>query len=83
MFTLALKGDPKNADFWYHRGFVLAKIKGQAGKAVNDFSEAIKLAPNFSWAYYQRGLAFENAGKVLDAQDDYEKAMKLNPKAHG
>jgi len=82
MFTLALKSDPKNADFWYHRGFVFHKAKNQLGKAVADYNEAIKLAPNWSWPYYQRGLAFENAGKTLEAQDDYEKAMKLNPKAH-
>lgn len=83
MFSLALKGDPKNADFWYHRGFVWQKVKGQLGKAVNDYNEAIKLAPNWSWPYYQRGLAYETAGKTLEAQDDYEKAMKLNAKAHG
>jgi tetratricopeptide (TPR) repeat protein len=55
--------------------------KGDYGRAMVDYPEAIRLNPNYAIAYYNRGLAYQYAKKDYDqAIADYETAVKLDPK---
>ncbi|MEM2138513.1 MAG: AAA family ATPase, partial [Candidatus Anstonellaceae archaeon] len=48
-------------------------------KAVEDFTEVIKLNANFSEAYHIRGLAYDYLNQLDKAIADYDKAIELNP----
>ena len=49
-------------------------------KAIEHYSNAIKLNPQMAGAYYNRGLAYySNNNEVERAIKDYNKAIELNP----
>ena len=48
--------------------------------AMADFGMAIKLAPNYADAYYNRGRVWQAAGVYHNAVDLYSYAIKLNPR---
>ena len=64
--------------FLYNRGRAYA-IKGEVDVAIDDFSMAIKLNPEFTEAYYNLGVAHWDKGEVDVAIDDFSMAIKLNP----
>jgi tetratricopeptide (TPR) repeat protein len=49
-------------------------------KAIEDFSQAIKLNPKFSDAYVQRGQLYQYAGQPDRAMTDFTRAIAVNPK---
>ena len=48
-------------------------------EAIADLAEAIRLYPNFAYAYYNRANLLALSGKLPEAFDDYTKAITLNP----
>ncbi|MDR1220218.1 MAG: tetratricopeptide repeat protein [Treponema sp.] len=48
-------------------------------RAIADYTEAIRLDPNYATAYYNRGLASYYKGDYARAHADWEKALQLNP----
>lgn len=65
---------------------VAHKVRGAArhsmGKfnlAVQDYSEAIKIEPNYPDAFNNRGTAWFDMGKFLAALADFDKAVELKP----
>ena len=66
-----------NAEF-YNQGLERAAQHDYSG-AIENFNQALQLAPNFAAAYFRRGLAYYNLGQVLQAVSDYTEALKLNP----
>jgi len=68
----------KNADSYYNQGNDYYK-KGLYDKAIADYSQAIKLDPNFVKAYYNRGVAYEKKNNYDKAIADYNQAIKLDP----
>ena len=46
-------------------------------KAVRDYSEAIRLNPNFAMAYKNRGDAYKIQGELDKAKADFAKAEEL------
>ncbi|BAZ08691.1 serine/threonine protein kinase [Calothrix sp. NIES-4071] len=48
--------------------------------AIEDYSQAIKINPNYAIAYYNRGLARYYLGENQIAIQDYSQAIKLNPR---
>lgn len=83
----AIAIDPYNALFFNSRGSVyLAQalepnrnLQSGASRAVRDFSEALKLNPEDSNAYSNRGLANFYLGARTQAIDDYNQALRLDP----
>jgi protein O-mannosyl-transferase len=68
----------KNAALpWNNRG-VYYREAGQNDKALADFNESIKLAPNAS-AYNSRGKVYFETKKYQEAMSDYSAAVKLEP----
>ncbi len=51
--------------------------KGNIDKAIADYTEAIRLDPNYSAAYTNRGQAHEAAGHLPQARADYAAAVAL------
>jgi len=55
--------------------------KGDPDRAIADFSEAIRLNPNFIDAYTNRGLVFQEKRDYAGAISDVTRAMQLRGKA--
>lgn len=47
--------------------------------AAQDFTEYLKLYPNNANVYFNRGTAYQRAGKNDLAKADFEKALQINP----
>jgi lipoprotein NlpI len=48
-------------------------------RAIADFTRAIELDPQLTWAYYNRGLAFVYTGNEGEAQKDFDECLRLRP----
>ena len=55
------------------------KRKGQWDRAIADFSEAIRLKPDFATAFNNRGNIYYGKGQFDRAIKDYDKAIHLKP----
>jgi len=49
-------------------------------RAVDDFSEAIRLDPKFAIGFNNRGFALQRKGQIDRAIEDYDEAIRLNPR---
>jgi PQQ-dependent catabolism-associated CXXCW motif protein len=67
-----------NPDYFYKRGVDYAE-KGQYDNAIDDFTKAIKLAPNNANAYLQRAQASASKEDYGQAISDFTKAAALDP----
>lgn len=71
--------DPRNALAWYNSGFIrMEHLQDMAG-ADRDFSEAIRLAPGYADAWYNRGLVMERTNELDSAAANYQIALSLRP----
>lgn len=52
--------------------------KGKYNQAINDFDKAIHFQPDFTSAYYSRGLANKLSGNLFLAIADFKKVIELN-----
>ncbi|XP_053565626.1 tetratricopeptide repeat protein 32 [Bombina bombina] len=48
-------------------------------EAMDDYSEAIRINPNFEVPYYNRGLVLYRLGFFDEAVKDFQKVLQLNP----
>jgi len=55
-------------------------VTGNYEDAVDQFSKALELDPDYTNAYLARAEAFEKLGKLQDAYDDYNRAYVFLPK---
>lgn len=62
--------------YYYHLGWTYFEME-EYQKAIDAFSEGLKTDPNFPFAYWRRGLAYEKLGKSPEAQTDYKQAYTL------
>ena len=53
--------------------------QGSFDQSIADFSRALELDANFTFAWYNRGLAREKTGDVEGAIDDYTQAITIDP----
>lgn len=69
------------ADVFFHLGLMKMQFSKMAGQAETEkcFSEAIRLNPKFTEAYYYRGLIRAKNGNHAMAIVDFDKAIALNP----
>ena len=67
--------------FWdYFRQGKEASHKGDYPRAVEAYTEAIKLWPESDAAYNNRGNALNNLRRYEEALQDFNRAIELNPK---
>lgn len=55
------------------------KAQGDNDGAIADYTEAIRLNPQFADAYYNRGLTWKAKEDIDKAIADYSEAIRLNP----
>ena len=72
---MALKSDPTNLHYLHNRGICYQKIH-EYQKAVNDFSEEIKLSPSCPTSYFIRGYCYDSMGELELAIKDYSAALQ-------
>ena len=68
----------KIADAHYNCGNAYF-MQGDFDRAIQDYSETIKLNPHFADAYNNRGNAYSDKGDFDQAIQDYSKAIELKP----
>lgn len=61
-------------------GLTYQKLQNQK-QALQNFTTAIKLDPEYAEAYYRRGILYSQQKQYEDAIADYTQALKLNPNA--
>ncbi len=78
------QGDLKAAVIDFNNGSVIKLNDGDFKGAMAYCSEAIKLDPNYSLPYHNRGLARQKLGDEKGAIEDFRLAdQKLHPNAKG
>ena len=70
--------DPKTASQLNNRGVAHSR-KGDFDRAIEDYTEAIRLYPNYDKAFYNRGIAYRRKGDHDRAIKDYSEAIRINP----
>ena len=71
--------DPRNAQAWYNSGYIHLEHLNDPATAQEHFSQAINRVPMFTEAYFNRGLAYERAGKLDSAYLDFKRSLALRP----
>jgi len=67
------------AEAFLNRGTAKEELGDTAG-AISDYTEGLKLNPNYRQLYLRRGLAYEQEGKRDLAVTDFSQAIRLDPK---
>ena len=78
-YDTILKIDPKFSAANFNKGFIQLVYLRDYSKAISDFTEAIRLFPQYYQAYYNRGLAQEKLGRLKEAETDYREALAIKP----
>ncbi len=81
-FEAAVKNDASRWKPLHNRGVSYAVI-GQYEKAVQDFSRAIELKPDYANAWFNRAEIRYELGQFKEAANDYSQAIRLKPNDDG
>jgi tetratricopeptide (TPR) repeat protein len=82
LYTRAIKSgklDAVNLAVAYNNRGSAYDDQNLTAKAMKDFSQAIKVKPNYAEAYYNRSFAYEKKGLLPQALNDIERAVRLQP----
>jgi len=72
----AIKIEPNNPVVHFEQGLFLAFVCDAS--AIDSYTKAIELNPNYVDAYYNRGLVKSNIGNSEEAIKDYSKAIEID-----
>ena len=81
-YDRAVRLDSRDAEAICDRGFARS-CSGALDMAIADFTEAIRLDPGYSQAYYRRGLAYQKTGDIAKAREDLARARSLGFSGRG
>jgi lipoprotein NlpI len=76
----AVEAMPSQPEAHYHRGLVLM-ARNDYGSAVDAFTKATTLDPNFAGAYYYAGLANYRVKRIDLMANNFSIFVKLAPNA--
>ncbi len=71
--------EPNYPVAYYNTGFILLEHRKRVKQARVEFDRAIELLPDYTQAYYNRGVTYELEGMLDSARWDYSIALKLDP----
>ena len=74
-----VNGTEEEARAYLDRGFAYYE-KGDYDLAIEDYTEAIRLRPEYASFYWFRGDAYLKKGDYDRAVEDYTEAFRLDPK---
>ena len=74
------KSNKERAETYYNRGLARSK-KGELELAIEDYTKAIELKPDYAEAYYYRGGAFLRLGEQERAEADLAIARNMGADA--
>lgn len=69
--------DPNNALPWYNTGYLMLERFNDPVGARDQFSEAIRLEPGYTDAWYNKGLAFERMDQLDSAAAYYQACLAI------
>ncbi|MBT9317646.1 tetratricopeptide repeat protein [Leptothoe spongobia] len=88
-FEHIIEIDPGKETAWNSKGLVLTNIESieentstknkLVDAAIASFNQAIKLNPDYTTAFYNRGIALTKLGRYEEAIESYDKAIELDP----
>jgi len=64
------------AKLYYNRGV----LQDDRERQIQDYTQAIRIDPNYASAYYNRGLAYRKQNRIDDAITDYTTALRIEQK---
>lgn len=79
--VIAATGNGAQSDLatsYNNRGYAYNR-KAQYDRAIADYSEAIRLKPDYALALNNRGIAYENTSDFNRALEDFEQALRIQP----
>ena len=76
MICAGVIGCGPSAEEEFEKGNVNLELE-KDDEAIADYTEAIRLNPEYAAAYYNRGVVYEKQGKQAEADADYAKAEEL------
>ncbi len=79
LYQEILEIDPNNAAAAFNQGFIELEYRMNYRKALEHFSLAVDLFPQYYQAYYNRGLCHESLDERNLALADYDKALSIEP----
>ena len=78
-FRSLLKSDKDNVHVYNRLGIALRR-QGKWQESIEEYKKAINITEDDEALYFNMGKAYEDGGKMYNARDCFEKALKLNPK---
>jgi tetratricopeptide (TPR) repeat protein len=69
---------PKTAGAFLDRGLLFAS-RGDYDNAIEDYTAALRINPDYATAYYNRGATYANKGMYDRAIEDYTAALRIDP----
>lgn len=79
LYDKLLNINPNNEQVLYNLGAITLDKKKDAVKAIDYFSKAITIAPNYTEAYFARGVCYELLKDVNNATADYKMCLQITP----
>ena len=79
LYNAILEIDPNNAAAAFNQGYIELEYRLNYRKALEHFSLAIELFPQYYQAYYNRGLCHESLDEANLALADYDMALQIEP----
>jgi|HubBroStandDraft_1064217.scaffolds.fasta_scaffold10193_3 tetratricopeptide (TPR) repeat protein len=76
-FEQSLRLNPNQSNAWLGLG-LLAQKQGKLDEAISDLSRSVELQPN-AQGYFELGRTLAQAGRVPEALDAYQQALKIAP----
>ena len=73
----ALALNPQDSEAWYTKGVYLQTEVGDNQAAVESYSRAIEINPEYLAALFNRGLAYKSLGRLDKAIADFETVVEL------
>ena len=73
---LESQGEPKQMRFHYHQGWLFHE-EGKFEQAIEAYNKGLVYQPDYVFAYWRRGLAYESLGRQEDASINYREAMRV------
>lgn len=78
-YNALITADAQNKYAHYNLGAIHLIHLKKYKPAIDHFTAAIHIDPDYTEAYYARGLAYRSFGNVQGAREDFQYCLRINP----